>query len=119
MSRARYYLTFLGYKLGVDFLSAAAKSGILQHIITTATIIGLTMIGGMTAAMVNVRLALTFKMGDIEQPILNMFNGIFKGFLDITVVLCIMMLVKKKVKVFTIMFCTLIICVLGKWVGVF
>ena len=116
---ARFYLTFLGYRLGMDFLQRASKSGILQHIITTFTIIGLTMIGGMTATLVNVRLALTFRMQGVEQSFLSMFNGIFRGSLDLAVVLFMMWLVRKKAKPSYIVLATLAVCVLGKYVGVF
>lgn len=116
---ARYYLTFLGFKLGKDFLEEAARTGIIQHIIKAASVIGLVMIGGMVSRMIRVPLKLTFKMNGIEQPLINLFDGIVKGFLSLVVIFFMVWLTKKRIKPIIIVFGSIAVCILFKYIGVF
>lgn len=115
----RYYLTFLGYKLGRDFLESAAKSGVIQHIIKAASVIGLVMIGGMVSRMIRVPLKVTFKMNGIEQPLINLFDGIVKGFLSLVVIFFMVWLTKKRVKPIYIVFGSMAVCIIFRFFGIF
>jgi mannose/fructose/N-acetylgalactosamine-specific phosphotransferase system component IID len=115
---ARHYFTFLGYKQGMKFLDFASKTGILQHIITSATLICLFMMGGMVASYVNTQPALTFQNISGVLSFVEISNNFFKSILDAGIVLLFMLLIKKKIKPSTIMFSVIAICIFGKWVGI-
>jgi len=54
----RYYGVMKGYELGVNFLDDIAGGAVMQRISTGATILGLMVLGVMTATMVRFRLVL-------------------------------------------------------------
>ena len=46
----KYYGTFLGYKLGSEYIQKVYASGLMNILTKAASIVGLIMVGGMTAA---------------------------------------------------------------------
>ena len=48
----KYYGTFLGYKLGSEYIQKVYASGLMNILTKAASIVGLIMVGGMTASMV-------------------------------------------------------------------
>ena len=48
----RYYGTFLGYKLGSQYIQKVYASGLMNILTKAASTVGLIMVGGMTAQMV-------------------------------------------------------------------
>ena len=115
----QYYLFYTGYKLGTSFLTTATESGVLNKVINGISLVGLVMIGGMVAKFVNVPLVATFQMEGIKQSILDMFNGIFPGFLNLTFALVVLAVLRKKVNPIWIVLGTFAFCILGAAIGIF
>lgn len=115
----RYYLTFIGYKLGTTFISKVYESGLIQLLTKTAATIGLIMIGGMVAQQVSVPLNLTLNLSGAELNVLEVFNGIVPGFLEFGLMMLVLYLVKKKANVLLIILGVFAVCILGALVGIF
>lgn len=115
----RYYLTFIGYKMGTNFISKIFDSGLIDIITKTATTIGLVMIGGMIASTVSVPISLVVNLGGSEMVVSDIFNGIFPGCLELALSLLIIWMVKKKVNIMWIIVSIFAIAILGSAVGLF
>ena len=76
----KYYGTFLGYKLGSEYIQKVYASGLMNILTKAASIVGLIMVGGMTASMVtfNSTYELTMK-GESVLNLQNMLDQIFVG----------------------------------------
>ena len=76
----KYYGTFLGYKLGSEYIQKVYASGLMNILTKAASIVGLIMVGGMTASMVtfNSTYELTMK-GESVLNLQNMLDQIFIG----------------------------------------
>lgn len=61
----RVYGMKFGYQLGAKSIDALVNGGLMNRATKAATIMGLTVIGGMIASMVAVNVATVFQMGDI------------------------------------------------------
>ena len=109
----------VGYKMGTDFIQMASEKGIMQHAVRAASIVGLTMIGGMIPMMVSVPINITFRMNGIETSLVDLFNGIIPGFLELAAVLLFMRLFKKNINPIIMVLCTMALGILGAWIGVF
>ena len=96
----RYYLLRLGYTTGSKFLESVAASGVLKSITFCITIVGMIMVGAMTAQFVTVSTPLNITFGTGETLVLQeIFDNIFKGLLPLVFTFGIFMLVRKKVKI--------------------
>ena len=93
----KYYGTFLGYKLGSEYIQKVYASGLMNILTKAASIVGLIMVGGMTASMVtfNSTYALTMK-GESVLNLQNMLDQIFIGIVPLGLTLLWYYLLKKK-----------------------
>lgn len=93
----KYYGTFLGYKLGSEYIQRVYASGLMNILTKAAGIIGLMMVGGMTASMVTFRS--TFELSMKGESVLNlqtMLDSIFVGLVPLGLTLLCYYLLKKK-----------------------
>lgn len=93
----KYYGTFLGYKLGSEYIQKVYASGLMNILTKAAGIIGLMMVGGMTASMVTFRS--TFELSMKGESVLNlqsMLDSIFVGLVPLGLTLLCYYLLKKK-----------------------
>ena len=95
----RYYLTFVGYKLGTSFISKMYESGLIQLVTKAAATIGLIMIGGMA--------------------LVDVFNGILPGLLELALIMVILKLIEKKTNILFIILGIFVVGIVGAWVGIF
>ena len=93
----KYYGTFLGYKLGSEYIQKVYASGLMNILTKAASIVGLIMVGGMTASMVtfNSTYELTMK-GESVLNLQNMLDQIFIGIVPLGLTLLCYYLLKKK-----------------------
>lgn len=116
----RYKLLQVGYQSGEKFLAQAFKSGVFENITYCATMVGMIMIGAMTASSVTITTALNFTMGSGEELVLqDILNGIMPGLLPLLLTLGIFYLIKKKTKVIYLLFGIIVFGVLGAMAGIF
>lgn len=116
---ARYFGTFKGYEMGTSFLTKVAESGVMQKIFAAASILGLLVIGGMSASMVKLTLAPAIGSGDSAILIDDVINGIMPKMLPLLVTLGMYKLIRKGVKVNTLLLWIIVIGIGGCFIGLF
>lgn len=116
----RYKLLDIGYKSGINFLSQSFKSGVFENITYCATMVGIIMVGAMTASSVEITTPLNVKMGSGEDLVLqDILDGIMPGLLPILLTLFIFYLIRKKVKVTYLLLGVIGFGILGGLIGIF
>lgn len=114
----RYFGLFKGYELGTSFLSKMAASGIMQKVFLGASIIGMLVIGAMTASMVSVNLALSIGEGDSAILLNDVINGIMPKLLPLLVTLLLYKLIRKGWKVNTLLLGIVVVSIACCFVGI-
>lgn len=123
-SIAKWLLLKLGYSMGLSFIDTVFNSGLIAHATQAASILGLMMVGAMTATTVNVPLNWIITIGGGENPatvnILSLFDAVYPGILSLGIVLLMMWLIKKKgAKPLTLILGLMVVGLLGALVGIF
>ncbi|MCT1901958.1 PTS system mannose/fructose/sorbose family transporter subunit IID [Oceanobacillus sojae] len=115
----RYVVLYTSYKMGSEIITKAQESGIFDKLIRGASIVGLIMIGYMVASYVAVPLDVSFHILDENYNILEMINDIVPGILSLAVLALMMKLLRKNVRIMTIIFGLMAICILFSFIGIF
>ncbi len=115
---ARYLLMMGGYKVGVGLLDRVQKSGLMESLTYGAAILGLMVIGGMTAEMVVVNIPLTLGSGESAVAIADIINGIIPGMLSLLFTGFVYYLLGRKIKVTTILLIIAAIGIIGAFFGI-
>lgn len=113
----RYVLTSLGYRSGASLLEGARASSTLQMISKGATIVGLTVIGGMSASMVSFSTPLAVTLGETTFAIQDYIDQIFPSLLPLLYVLAMFGCLKKGMSSTAILLITIAVALLGVWTG--
>lgn len=93
----RYFMTYLGFTLGTNFISQLYEGG-LMHLVTRATsTVGLTMIGAMTAANVKFTSIISFPVEGSDPITLQSYlDQIFLGLVPLCLTLFVLWLMRNK-----------------------
>ena len=116
----KYYGTFLGYKLGSEYIQKVYASGLMNILTKAASIVGLIMVGGMTAIMVtfNSTYELTMK-GESVLNLQNMLDQIFVGIVPLGLtLLCYYLLKKKNISITVLIIGVIILSILLSLLGI-
>ena len=92
----RWYSLTLGYKLGDNFLSFMSEGGLLQNLTEAAYIVGLTVIGAMSASYVGLTCGLEFTLGESVINIQSILDEIFPKMLPLGTTLLMAWLMRRK-----------------------
>ncbi len=114
---ARYYGLFWGYNIGTDFIDRVVKTGLMDKLTYGASIVGLAVVGAMTATMVNVTMPFQIGSGEEAVTISDLANGIFPQLLPLLFTVFVYYLVKKGVKAQWILLMMAAIGILGAYTG--
>lgn len=98
----RYFGLHWGYKFGTDFITKAEQSGVMDKITLAASVLGLMVIGGMTASMVNFTLPFQIGSGDTAVTVQSILDSILPNMLPLSLTLLVYYLFGKGVKSTTI-----------------
>lgn len=109
----RYYSTVLGYRFGAGLMSNSKNAGILKKISKGASIVGLMVIGGMSASMVVMKTPFTFTIRDTAFELQGYLDQIFPMLLPLLYTLAMFGLLKKGCKSTTILLITIGVGVIG------
>ena len=116
----KYYGTFFGYKLGSEYIQKMYASGLMNILTKAASIVGLIMVGGMTASMVTFKS--TFELSMKGESILNlqkMLDQIFVGIVPLGLtLLCYYLLKKKNISITVLIIGVIILSVLLSVLGI-
>lgn len=116
----KWILIKLGYSMGLSFIDTVFSSGLIAHATQCASILGLMMVGAMTATTVNVPLNWTITINGAVTEILPLFDAIYPGILSLGIVLLMMFLIKKKgAKPLTLILGLLVLGIVGAFFGIF
>lgn len=115
----KWFLLKAGYTLGTSFIDSIYNSGLMQIATKAASILGVMMVGCMTATTVGFPLNWTVTIGDTSLVVLDLFESIYPGILSVAIVLIMLAFIKKGVRPIVLIFGLLIFCLLGAAVGIF
>lgn len=115
----KWVLLKVGYTVGTSFIDSVYESGLMSVATKAASILGVMMVGCMTATTVGFPLNWTVTIGDTSLVVLDLFNSIYPGILSIAIVLIMLAFVKKGVRPITLIFGLLIFCLIGAAAGIF
>lgn len=115
----RYFGTAWGYKFGVSMISNAGDMNIMQKISKAANIVGLAVVGAMTASMVDLKTAFSFTISEQAFEIQKYLDQIFPGILALGyTMLMFYFLQKKKSATFLLLF-TIVFAFVGTFIKAF
>lgn len=115
---AKYYGLVLGYKSGATYLMKAYENGVMEKINFTASVVGLMVVGAMTATMVDITTKLQFGVGESAMPLQDVFNTILPNMLPLLVTLGVLKLIKKGVKTNYILYGSLVVGMILSFFGI-
>jgi len=108
----------LGYRLGVEFLDKVQQSGLMDKIMTAASILGCIVIGGMVSAMVATNFAISFGSGESVMTLQNALDSIIPGIAGAGITWLFYWLLGKKVSTVVLLLGTIVVCVLLTGLGI-
>ena len=115
----RYYLMNAGYKLGSGFLAKIQENGLMSKLTYAASVLGLMVVGGMTAENVSIQFPLAFGSGDEATTLNDVFNNIMPGLMPLLFTLLVYYLLKKKnIKTTTLLLLCVAIGLIGSFFGI-
>lgn len=115
----RFYLMHAGYKLGSGFLAKVQESGLMDILTYGASVLGLMVIGGMTAENVAITVPLVIGSGETATTLGDICNTIMPGLLPLAFTLLMHWLVSKKnVKTTTLLVALVVIGLVGSFFGI-
>lgn len=116
----KYYGTFLGYKLGSEYIQKMYESGLMNILTKVASIVGLIMVGGMTASMVTFKSTFELSLkGESILELQSMLDQIFIGIVPLGLtMLCYYLLKKKNVSVTVLIIGVIILSILLSLLGI-
>ncbi len=115
----RFYLMHAGYKLGSGFLAKVQESGLMEILTYGASVLGLMVIGGMTAENVAITVPLVIGSGDAATTLGDICNTIMPGLLPLAFTMLLYWLVSKKnVKTTTLLVALVVVGLVGSFFGI-
>ena len=119
-SVCKYLLLHAGYNLGTTFIDQVFSSGLIQVLTKCASIVGLMMVGAMTANMVSVPLNLIIHSPDGgEVSVADVINSVFPGLLGVIALFLMVWLIKKGWKPTQLILAIFIFALVGALIGIF
>ena len=115
----RWWCLFKGYELGTNVLQKVEKSGLMPKLSYGLSILGLMVVGAMTASLVKLKTGIN--MGSVENPILlqGVFDSIMPALLPLGATGFIYWLLSKNFSINWILFGIALIGILGNYLGIF
>ena len=116
----KYYGTFFGYKLGSEYIQKMYASGLMNILTKAASIVGLIMVGGMTASMVTFKSTFELSMkGESILNLQNMLDQIFVGIVPLGLtLLCYYLLKKKNISITVLIIGVILLSILLSILGI-
>lgn len=101
----RYYMTYLGFNLGTNFITQLYDGGLMRLITKATSTVGLVMVGAMTAANVHFATPLSIPVKNSDPVMVQTYiDAIFRGLVPLVVTLVCLRLLKKNVNVNIVLF---------------
>ena len=115
-----WYLSKLGYRLGREAISKLLEGGWIKQLIMGSSILGLFMVGALSASNVALEIPIAFTMGGTETSVQAILDSILPSLLPLTLVLGIYTFFRKKGQKFgRVVFFLLGLSMVGSLIGLF
>ena len=115
-----WYLSKLGYRLGREAISKLLEGGWIKQLIMGSSILGLFMVGALSASSVALEIPITFTMGGTETSVQAILDSILPGLLPLALVLGIYTFFRKRgQKIGRVVFFLLGLSMVGSLIGLF
>lgn len=109
-----WFLFYNSYVLGLEGVDKILQSGIKDKIISAANVLGLTVIGAVTASIANIKTGLVFTSGDLVVDVNAILSGVQPKILVLVgAFLTYWLIAKKRMSVNRIMLIMLAISIIG------
>lgn len=115
----RYFGLTYGYKFGSQFIDKMSGNSIMQRLSEATTIVGLMVLGVMTASMVNVLLDFVIGEGEQAMSLKAIFDGIMPNLIPLCLTLGVYRVMKKGMSATKVLFLVIGIAILGSIIGLF
>ncbi|MFD1804270.1 PTS system mannose/fructose/sorbose family transporter subunit IID [Mixta tenebrionis] len=115
----RWLFTRWGYVLGTGVLQRIQQSGMMESVTYGASIIGLMVVGAMTASMIDITIPITFGAGEAKTEVQSIINDIMPCLLPLLSFGIVYWLLGKKAQPLAIIGGMAVVGILGSWVGLF
>ena len=115
----RWFFTRWGYVLGTGVLQRIQKSGMMESLTYGASIIGLMVVGAMTASMIDITIPVSFGAGEAKTQVQDIINDILPCMLPLVSLGIVYWLLGRKVKPLSIIGGMALVGILGSWIGLF
>ncbi|MBG9815414.1 PTS mannose transporter subunit IID [Bacillus endophyticus] len=115
----RFIFTRLGFKMGTGFLQNLQKKGTMESLTFGAAILGLMVIGGMSASMITLEVPLKIGSGENATKVQDILTNIMPGLLPLGAFGIMYWLLGKGVKATSILLGIALVGIFGVWIGVF
>ncbi|URQ62501.1 PTS system mannose/fructose/sorbose family transporter subunit IID [Pantoea alhagi] len=115
----RWLFTRWGYVLGTGVLQRVQKSGMMESLTYGASIIGLMVVGAMTASMIDITIPVTFGAGEAKTQVQGIIDDIMPCLLPLLSFGIVYWLLGKKVQPLAIIGGMALVGILGSWIGLF
>ncbi len=109
----------LGYEIGFNYLTKMKENGVMDKVLLASSILGIIVIGAMSKDMVYTEIAMTIGSGETAKPLQEILNEIMPGIVGLSVTWIYYYFLKKKVSPMILIIGTIVLCVIGKYVGLF
>ena len=114
----RYLFTRWGYVLGTGVLQRVQQSGMMESLTFGASVIGLMVVGGMTASMIDITIPLSFGSGDAKTEVQTIINEVMPCLLPLLSFGIVYWLLGRKVKPLAILGGMAVVGIAGSWLGI-
>ena len=115
----RWFGLKYGYHFGNEFVEKISGSSMMQRLSEGATLIGLMVLGVMTATMVTVPLDFVVGEGEQAMTLQAIFDGVMPNLIPLLLTLGVYKLIKKGVSTTKVLFLVIALSILGAVVGIF
>lgn len=114
-----YYGLLKTYELGSVAVRKLYESGLMDKITLCCSIMGMTMIGAMTASMIGLTTALKFTVGETTFVIQELLDSILPEMLSLAEMLILARVLKKEINITKLMYILMFAGIAGAFLGIF
>lgn len=115
----RWLFVNMGYGMGSNALERLQSSGVMQRVLSLASVMGMMVIGAMTMSMSSINFATLIGSGDAATTLQDMLVGILPGLPTLILFGTTYWMLKKKVNPLLIMLLMLVLGIAGAYFGFF
>ena len=115
----KYFFVYWGYTLGTGFIDRIFNSGLMSALVKSAAVLGVIVIGGMTAQMVSVPVSFDLLINQTPVNIAQLYNGIIPAALGVVLLFALIGLIKKKLHPTWLIVIVLALGMIGAFFGIF